>query len=83
MVPLFLLFEIIQSIRQVAMYSPAVVKFDVRHVGTSVGTSEVDRKLTEDTEDVREVVGVPIDFLFIENSIHKPDSKDIDRYEFF
>ena len=68
------------------MYSPAVVKFVVRHFGTSVGTSEADRKfdrkLTEDTEDVRQVVGVPIDLLSIANLIHKPDSEDIDRYEF-
>ena len=65
------------------MYSPAVVKYVDKDVGPSVGPSEAVRELTEDVEDGTEDVGVLRDFLSMSKSIHKPDSEDIDRYEFF
>ena len=52
------------------MYSPVVVKFVVRHVSTSDGTSEVIEELTEYMEDVTEAVGVLRDFLSMTKSIH-------------
>ena len=64
------------------MYSPVVIKFVVRDVGTSVGPSEVVRELTEDVEDGTEDVGVLRDFLSMSKSIHKPDRGDIDGYRF-
>ena len=64
------------------MYSPVVVKFVVRHVSTSDGTSEVIEDLTEDMEDVSEAVRVPRDSLSIPKRIHKPDPGDIDGYRF-
>ena len=64
------------------MYSPVVIKFVVRHVGTSVGPSKVVRDLTEDVEDATEAVGVLRDFLSMSKSIHKPDRGDIDGYRF-
>ena len=64
------------------MYSPAVIKFVVRDVGTFVGPSEVVRELTEDVEDGTEDVGVLRDFLSMSKSNHKPDSGDIVGYEF-
>ena len=63
------------------MYSPAVVINVVRHFGTSDDTSEVDRKLTEDMEDVGEATGASRDSLSISNLIHKPDRGDIDGYK--
>ena len=64
------------------MYSPAVVKYVVRDVGTSVGPFEVMRELTEDVEDGTEDVEVLRDFLSMSKSIHKPDRGDIDGYRF-
>ena len=59
-----------------SVHEPTVARFMVRHLGTSAGTPETGRRfdgrLTENTEDMRRVVGVPSDLSYIENSIHEP-----------
>ena len=59
------------------IHKPAVVKFVVRQVETSVGPSKVVRELTGDMEDATEAVEVLRDFLSKPKSIHKPDRGDI------
>ena len=65
-----------------SIHKPLIVKFVVRHVGTSVGPSEVVRELTGYMEDVTEAVGILRDFLSMTKSIHKPDRRDINGYRF-
>ena len=53
-------------------FGPTIMEFIVGRFGTSVGTSEIDGRLTEDTEDAGQIFGVPVDLLSTTNLVHGP-----------